>query len=600
MVSPNKPPFDIATKTGGARFQWLMIAAFAVCGCFDSGSRSVEKGVPSKLPTMSRRLSDGLSLPPVTSPLKPNIHAGGIILRDVAQDVGLSHIYLSGTSGKLLMVESTGGGVGWIDFDRDGLWDLYLTQGGDPALPSSPTQPNDRLFRNVDGRRFVDVTELALVVGQGYTQGVAIGDFDNDGFDDIYVTNVGANVLFHNCGDGTFQDATASGGVESPQWSSSAAWADIDRDGDLDLYVCNYVDFDRFHPRLCHNAAGLHVMCQPNQIEPVADECYINRGDGTFEPSAQKLELFGPGNRALGVAIADFDNDDWPDIFVANDATANFLFLNERGTHFKEVASVSGCAVSADGSAQANMGIAVGDFDRNGWLDMYVTHFEGEWNTLYQNIGAANFDDVTASAGLVSPTMRMVGWGTVMADLDQDGADELFVANGHLVDVGREAVLRMEPQLFSHRRPRWIDVGHRAGSYFERLLIGRGVAECDWDNDGDWDLAVVHQDSEMALLQNDSARGHWLKVELIGRLSNRRGIGSRATVTSGDKTIVQELIGGGSYCSARQPVLLFGLGERADSCDVTIRWSCGIVQTLQNVACDRTLVVMEPNGPDAQ
>ncbi|MEK6260408.1 MAG: CRTAC1 family protein [Planctomycetota bacterium] len=529
-----------------------------------------------------------------------DVHTDGIELKDVAQEVGLSHIYRSGTSGKLLMVEGTGGGVGWIDYDRDGHWDLYLTQGGDPALPPSPAQPSDRLFRNDAGQQFVDVTGPSLAVEHGYTQGVAIGDFDNDGFDDIYVTNVGANVLFHNCGDGTFQDVSASGGVESPQWSSSAAWADIDRDGDLDLYVCNYVDFDRFHPRICQNASGLHVMCQPNQIEPVPDECFLNRGDGTFEPSAQKLGLFGPGNRALGVAIADFDNDDWPDIFVANDATANFLFLNDRAAHFKEAASVSGCAVSADGSAQANMGVAVGDYDRNGWLDLYVTHFEGEWNTLYRNLGAANFEDVTASAGLVQPTMRMVGWGTVMTDLDHDGTDELFVANGHLVDVGREAVLKMEGQLFSYRRPRWIDISQRAGSYFERRLVGRGVAECDWDNDGDWDLAVVHQDSEMALLRNDSTRGHWLKVELTGRASNRRGIGSRVTVTSGDRTIVQEMIGGGSYCSARQPALLFGLGERAGSCDVTIRWSCGTVQKLHHIGCDRSLVVLELNGSEAQ
>jgi hypothetical protein len=516
-------------------------------------------------------------------------------LIDVAERSGLSHTYLNGASGRLLMVEATGGGGGWIDFDRDGNWDLYLNQGGDPAAAVPASRPPHQLFRNMGQGRFELVTPAALIDEHGYGQGVAVGDFDNDGFDDIYVANVGGNSLYRNCGDGTFLNATAVAGVRGGLWSTSAAWGDIDLDGDLDLYVCNYADFDPYHPRLCHNSEGRIAICHPNVMDPVPDDCYLNLGDGTFRAVASERGLFGPGNLGLGVAIADFDNDGWPDIFVANDTHPNFLFINDGRAHFQESAAILGCAVNTNGNPQANMGIAVGDYDRNGWLDVYVTHFTQEWNTLYRNRGPEGFQDVSGMVGLVPPELDKLGFGTIMADLDYDGFDELFVANGHINDLRDQGYeYAMNCQLYSWQGRRWHEHTAQAGEFFERKLIGRAVATADYDNDGDLDLVVVPQGSPVALLNNQSRLGNWLKLEFVGRKSNRRAIGTRVTVRIGERSIMQELAGGTSYCAAHQPALFFGLGDWSGSVDLEIRWPCGTVETRRQVSINQPLVLLEP------
>ena len=524
------------------------------------------------------------------------VTGGGPLFTDMAQPAGILHRYESGATGLLLMVEPVGGGCGWIDYDRDGNWDLYLNQGGDPVATSSSQRPPDQFYRNLGEGRFSPVTGPSGLDERGYSQGIAVGDFDNDGFDDVFVTNVGPDVLYRNQGDGTFIDATAATIGHDTLWGTSAAWGDIDLDGDLDLYVCNYVDFDPYHPLVCRNAKGLKMMCQPNSVESVPDACFLNLGDGTFRSVARERGLFGKDNRAMGVVIADFTNDGWPDIFVANDATANFLFVNQRDGQFIEQAHLLGCAVAADGRAQANMGIALGDYDRNGWLDAYVTHFEGEWNTLYRNQGPAGFQDVSALVGLVPEKLSLVGFGTVMHDFNQDGHEELFVANGHLDDPGHLGVpLEMPPQCFTFDGSRWHDCSDKAGDYFRGRFVGRGVATADFDNDGDLDLAVVHQNQPLALLRNDSQRGHWLKVEFVGRNSNRNGVGVRATIRQGQATLFQELAGGTSYCSSHQPVLIFGLGEAVENCQLEIRWPSGGVQVLKNVGVDQTLHLVEPS-----
>ena len=521
---------------------------------------------------------------------------------DTSAARGLEHVYRNGEAGGSLMVEAIGGGVGWLDFDRDGLWDLYFNQGGDPAVVDRTNQPFDRLFRRLPpsaGGRFIDVTAACQIHETGYGQGVAVGDFDDDGFDDVYVTNVGANTLYRNLGDGTFLDSTAAAGVGDERWSSSAAWADLDGDGDLDLYVCNYVRYDPFHPKDCRNVKGEPRICHPRDVEHWPDECYENLGDGSFRPVAAAWGLFGPGNKALGVAVADFTNDGLPDIYVANDTTPNFLFVNEGKRadgemQFRESATLLGCAVDRNGMAQASMGLAVGDYDDNGWLDVYSTHFYDESNTLYRNLGASGFEDVTGLVGLHEPTLPRLGFGTAMADFNADGRQDLIIANGHVENYPGNPLLKMKAQLFSFNGKRFKDCSSAAGPYFEEKLVGRGVALADSDGDGDLDVAIAHQNSPAALLENRSAAGHWLTFQFIGERSNRRGIGARVTVTSGDRTWIRELCGGSSYASTHQPLLAVGLGDRGGPCTVEVRWPSGATQRLEGTAVDQALVLREP------
>ena len=580
---------------------FLCLSVLGLAGCGTESSLS--------LPTISGSSANSQSNPKKTLPLSkvfdlrepmdataaPTRLIEGPVFDEVASQSGVVHQYVNGPPQLLLMVQPTGGGCGWIDYDRDGLWDLYLNQAGDPSLPRSPSQPSDQLFRNLGAGQFLQVSTVARIDERDFSQGVAVGDFDNDGFDDVIVTNAGANTLFQNQGDGTFRDVSDAALKQTNGWHSSAAWGDIDRDGDLDLYVCRYVEFDRFHPRICWTPKGVHRMCQPNEIEPTPDEMYLNRGDGTFDAVAHERGLFGPANKALGVAIADFDNDDWPDIYVANDPHPSFLFINQKDAHFSNMADVLGCAVGADGRAQAGMGIAVGDYDHNGFLDLYLTHFEGEWNTLYRNLGPQGFVDATASAGGVEITLPMVGWGTVMEDFNQDGHDDLLIANGHLDDPGHLGIeLAMKTQLFSFNGLKIVDVSDHGGAYFSHRYIGRGVATADYDNDGDLDAVIVNQNAAVSLLKNNSARGHWLKLEFVGRESNRRGIGTRVVLRIGDESFMRELAGGTSYCSSNQPALVFGLGARKGDCELEVRWPNGMRQTISNVAVDQALTLVEP------
>jgi hypothetical protein len=513
--------------------------------------------------------------------------------RDVHQEVHLEHVYENGERGRVLLMETTGGGAGWLDYDADGNWDLYLNQAGDATADAGSVQPLDSLFRNLGDGTFQDVTAYAGIVEPRYSQGVAVGDFDNDGFDDVYVTNLGRNTLLHNQGDGTFVDVTEQANVGDERWSTSAAWADLDLDGDLDLYVCNYCVYDPYNPLLSRSGKGEPRIVHPGSVPAWPDECYFNLGDGTFSAETSSRGLSDVVGRGLGVAVADFNNDGWPDIFVTNDTTANFYFVNQGHGQFEESATILGCATDANGNQMANMGVAVNDLDGNGFLDLYVTHFHMQADSLYLNYGPGGFRDESSITGLVPLTMDRLSFGVVMADFNQDRSLEVFTACGHIENSPGFPLYRMSPQLFAFDGRRWHNGSPEAGEYFRGKYVGRAVAACDYDEDGDWDLAVVHENDPAALLRNESERGHWLKCFLRGQESNRRGIGSRVTVRRGDVTQTQELCGGTSYAATHQPALIFGLGEEHGPWEVTVRWPSGRTQTLQEVACDQTLVLEE-------
>ncbi len=428
---------------------------------------------------------------------------------------------------------------------------------------------------------------------------MAVGDYDDDGFDDVYVTNLGRNTLFHNQGDGTFLDVTDAAGVGDTRWSASAAWADLDLDGDLDLYVTNYCVYDPQDPALCKNEHGKPRICHPREIPAWPDEVYFNQGDGAFKAETAARGFQESGGRGLGVAVADLTGDGLPDVFVTNDTTENYLFVNQGAGRFQESAVALGAAIDANGNTMANMGVGLFDLDYDGHLDLYITHFQGESDTFYRSLGPDGFLDDSMITGLVPLTRDHLSFGTVAADFNQDGLADVLNASGHIENAPDWPFYRMKPQLFVFDGRRFRDMSREAGPYFQNKYVGRAVAACDYDDDGDLDLAVAHENDPAALLRNESERGHWLKFRFRGEQSNRRGINARVTVEAGPTTHVQELAAGTSYAATHQPVLVFGLGAWPGPCTVTVRWPSGRTQVLKQVPVDRRMVLDESQAAEA-
>ncbi len=515
---------------------------------------------------------------------------------DVASQAGVSFRYDSGARGDLYLGDTMGGGVGFIDFDGDGWLDLYLVNGCRlPIDPASPSAPN-RLYRNRGDGTFEDVTEPAGVAGRGYGMGCAVADYDDDGHDDLFVTGIGQTLLYRNRGDGTFEDVTSAAGVSSDRWTTAAGFGDLDGDGDLDLVVITYVEADPGHVTPCRDHSGGPIHCSPSQFPAQADLLFRNNGDGTFTNVSRDAGFDdAPNGRGLGLAVADFDDDGRLDLYVANDASPDFLFHNRGGFHFEEVAATSGLACNGSGKATASMGVVADDLDGDGRLDLFITNFLNEPNTLFRGLGSGLFVDVTLAAGLYAPSIPVTGFGAAAIDADNDGRLDLFVANGHADDQPWiNSPMAQPPQLFLNRGDgRFSLADSRATPYLAHPAVGRGVAAGDLDNDGRVDLVVVHRDRPTAILRNLTHGGHWLGLRLVGDRSGRTPIGARVTCRAGGREQVRWLTSGTSYLSVHDPRLWFGLGaaQRVESLEV--RWPSGTAQTWHDLPIDQIHILRE-------
>ena len=533
----------------------------------------------------------------------------GDLLVDVAAEVGLELEHFNAFSDYRFLIETMGGGVAWLDYDRDGWLDAYVVQSAPfPELGPVDPLPRNRLFRNVGGR-FEDVTEAAGVGDGGFGMGCAVGDVDNDGFPDLYVTNVGANVLYRNRGDGSFEDVTASAGVGDEAWGVSAGFCDLDRDGDLDLYLVNYLLFStEMQAALFPRRGGkAPAYPHPDRFDGAPDVLYENRGDGTFADASERWGIAdvrpGPG-KGLGVAFADVDDDGDADVYVANDSTRNFLFLNDGTGMLEEVGDLAGCSYNLNGESEASMGVDFGDGDGDGRLDLFMTHLDGETNTYYRNETEGDlveWRDVTGRVGLARTSFLHTGFGATFLDLDGDTDQDLFVANGHVIDnihlVFSNREHAQTDQLFlNDGTGAFADVSDRAGAYFSEKLVGRGTALGDFDRDGDPDILVGTNGQRVVLLENRHGGAHWLRVRLVGGDGEPRdGQGARLTLEAGGRMQVRELWTCRGYASASEGVLHFGLGE-ADTVErLKVRWPSGAEDVLEGLRADRELE-LRPGG----
>jgi enediyne biosynthesis protein E4 len=508
-----------------------------------------------------------------------------------------------GSLTKQYLVETLGNGVALFDYNGDGLLDVLLVNGSSFELLSDPQLPrtSSRLFRNNGDGTFTDVTRESGLVNEGWGVGVSVADYDNDGHRDVFITNFGTNALFHNNGNGTFTNVTREAGLEGGNWSTGCAWGDYDRDGRLDLYVSRYVDFDKSRtPRPGANTycryQGVPVACGPRGAPGLSDFLYHNEGNGKFREVSADVGVRDT-DRAYGMAVTwlDFDNDGWPDIFVANDSMPNYLFRNKRNGSFEEVGFEVGCAVSADGRSQSSMGVAVGDYDNDGWLDLLVTNFSEDYSTLYHNSGG-RFEDVTYEAGLGTASYNQLKWGTGLVDFDNDGWKELFVADGHIypqADQTKNHYLQNN-QLFRNLRNGRFELIPSAESGFTEASCSRGAAFGDVCNNGQMAIAVNNIDREPFLysLARHPPAG-WVSFKLSGRKCNRDAIGARVKVRCGNLTQIDEVRSADSYVSCSDVRLHFGLGDARAIDELQIQWPDGTVERRSGLAINREHVLQQ-------
>lgn len=515
---------------------------------------------------------------------------------DATAELGIQFRHTNGESGEKYFIEPIGSGVALFDYDNDGDLDLYFVNGSDLPGVTSPLPPINRLYHN-DGDIFTDVTVETSVGDTGYGLGCCVGDYNNDGFTDLYVTNYGANVLYHNNGDGTFTDVTESAGVGGNQLSSGCAFLDLDADGYLDLYVVNYVQFDLETNPEC-TRQGVRTYCTPEALPGATDILYRNNGDGTFTDVTADAGISGANGKGLGIVCGDIDNDGDVDIFVANDTTPNFLYRNDSDTAIRmtEDALFAGVALSEEGRAYSGMGANLGDFDNDGYLDIVITNFQDQTNSLYHNAQSGFFNEVSFAKGIGERSLPYLAWGVDFVDFNNDGWLDMFVANGHLDDN----VAEIDP-IGTYAQPNQLFLSNRSLNFVESVdaavanqRVSRGTAFGDIDNDGDVDIVVSNLKDAPTVLRNDSDNtSRWLSVKLVGTHCNRDAIGARVIVVSGGATQIREVKSGSGYLSQNDLRLHFGLGDATRVDKLTVRWLCGKVQTLQGVETNQVLVISE-------
>jgi hypothetical protein len=539
----------------------------------------------------------------------------GVSFLNVARESGLNAKTVFGGERKnKYLLETTGCGVAFYDYDNDGWLDIFVVNGSRLEGFSAGSEPTSHLFRNNRDGTFTDVTVKAGVAHTGWGQGVCVGDYDNDGWDDLFVTYFGKNVLYHNNGDGTFTDVSQKAGVagKGTRWNTGCAFIDYDRDGRLDLFVANYIDLDLATAPLPESGPCLYksvmVACGPPGLQGGKNILFHNNGDGTFSDVSEASGILSTsGTYALGVLTAGFDNDGWLDIYVANDSAPSILYQNQKNGTFKDIAIAAGCALSPDGKPQAGMGVSAADYDLDGNLDIIKTNFAGDTPSLYHNQGGANFEDATFTAGLGTHT-QYLGWGCGFFDMDNDGWPDILLCNGHVYpeveQLKSEAGYAQRKLLYRNlHNGHFADVSLQAGPGISEPTASRGAAFGDFDNDGDIDVAVNTVNDYPQLLRCDSKlSNNWIKIRTIGTKSNRSGIGARlicVTRPPGESQPhrqIDEVRSGGSYLSQNDLRIHFGLGK-AEKVDVLeIRWPSGQIDTMKNIKVNQLILVKEGRG----
>ena len=508
-----------------------------------------------------------------------------------------------------------GGGVAIFDYDNDGRMDLFFTNGAllkDPMAKGSVPDKSDpkfwnRLYHQKADGTFEDVTERAGLKGYGYSMGVAAGDYDNDGRVDLYVTGYGENHLYHNNGDGTFTDVAKKLGVGADGWSTSAGWLDFDRDGRLDLFVARYLDWDfEKGSILCGDTRpGFRAYCHPDNFKGQTNILYRQKPDGSFEDVSRAAGIADPTGKALGVAFADFDNDGWPDIFVANDSVRQSLYHNKGNGTFEDIAVSAAAGYDENGKTFAGMGVDAADYDNDGWPDVFITTLSNETYPLFRNNGDLSFSWLTNSSAIGQISLLYSGWGTKFIDFDNDGLRDLFVAQSHVLDTIEKTTsylkYKQAPLLMRNTGKGFVDVSATAGQPFTLPIVGRGAAFGDLNDDGQIDAVIGVLNDVPVLLRNNGTKNHWIGVRLVGAKSNRQGIGARVLIIdSEDRRQIFDVSSAGSYLSANDPRIVAGLGAASGIKSIEVNWPGGQKQIVSSPAIDRYITINERDAKDSK